>query len=123
MSFFVSKELKGKIAEDDLVEDDIKIKNINPILIHVIANNNTYCFPVVCYKSKKSKVIVKFLVDQENNLFENAVCVKMWEKISVKTNGKNKYNIVSVDSSKVKLSQIEKSLSGYNYKITIIICK
>ena len=123
MSFFVSKELQGKLTEDDIIVDENnEFSSLNPLTVTVNIMGDLCIFPVDLVNVKKNKIVIRYLVNHENSIFDRAVDVDSWLGAVINVNGKSKLDLTK-DYTDIKLKKIVKEISGYNYKITIIMYK
>jgi len=127
VTFFVSDSLKDSVTEESLAKENNK--NKSNILENIYAEitlkeKQIYCgVENVCFKSKKTIVILT--IAQSSPLVGEVILSKEWENINIKVANfdNNLDTIIFSASSDIKVKKIQKSLSGYNYDITIVIDK
>jgi len=126
MTFYVSDVLKNTVTKDDLIDNQSKEKISLPcIYADIKIDKKNIYLDVEKLEFKKTKVILKLITP--SNLINLALRVENWDILSIKTNDNlentNYPSFLISKNHNIRIKKIQKSLSGYNYTITIIIDK
>jgi hypothetical protein len=124
MAFFISKELSGKVSEEDLYDKNPE-SDTSCLFLKIKAINSSFLlFDIEEIEFKKELVFLKVHVDQNFKHFKTLINCQLLDNIFLmqKVDGKE----VIIDRYKsldFRISKIKKINSGYNYCISIIIYK
>ena len=136
MSFYVSDSLKNIVTEESLVESDVKIKRekinfLGRLYAQIELNTEKIYCKIIDLKNSlsdkdnyKSEITIGLDDTIENNTFSKIVRVSMWNKFFIKLANNNNLSdiqICDINVNNIKMKQIQKSLTGYNYTFTIVI--
>ena len=125
MTFYVSDVLKDNITEENIIEErQSGVENINyfsEIFSAVITTKNKKInCEIIDLEIKNSSSLLTFGFDTMSDIFENIVRVSLWDNVEIKIKNNT---VVEINQPEVSIKKIQKSLTGYNYTVTIIINK
>ena len=128
MSFYVSDSLKGRITEEDLLEEKEVVKSNFPERIYLEARfdeSDRVCMPVVSIDQSDKKTVIEFVPPDDPLLFKRSLEIKQASSLSIMLTNDDPdasdVSIFSFDDKDVSIKTIRQSLLGYNYLVTIVI--
>ena len=123
MTFYVSESLKGRVGEEQLIKDEPIFATEKLIYAEIATNKSKFFLGVVSIEKGKHNDNLSIEVPEDASILAGVTKVLNWTSVALKINngsGLDNITIYEYDDAVYELKEIQKSLYGYNYKITII---
>ena len=134
MAFYVSESLKGKITEEDFLNDDVETKSnfVEKFYLKIAAPDNEQgsieriCIPITSILQEEGNTVCQLVGPEDTELFRKFL---LWVKNSNNVNlfmsnnadGASDTGIFSFAGKQIDIREVRQSLLGYNYLVTIVI--
>lgn len=126
MTFYVSESLKGLIEEEDLVKERPSNKHVKLSESSIVAKLNNNILDVMSIDfSNQNKKQIKLSVPDNADILKKIIKFKNNYNFSIFIDDSECCELIKYDKNKhnLRLIKLDKSFTGNNYIITIIIEK
>lgn len=128
MSIYMSDALKGRINEEDLLDDPEELRKTNfseRMYIEILLKNDRICVPVVKLKQENASVFLEINLPDNTLLFQKVLSISAAKRINFFLTNDNQEasDILACDftNKDIDVLEVRQSLLGYNYLATIVI--